>query len=84
MPDLMTYFSKITDKRKPNGIRHKLLDNIIVAICGVICGSDDWVLIEYFGKAKRELFETFLDLPLGIPSHDMFGKIPVPKVSAMP
>jgi len=75
MADLITHFSNITDKRKPNGIRHKLIDIIVIAICGVICGADDWVMVEYFGNAKREWFETFLELPHGIPSHDTFGKV---------
>ena len=75
MADLITHFSTITDKRKPNGIRHKLIDIIVLTICGVICGADDWVMIEYFGNAKREWFETFLELPHGIPSHDTFGKV---------
>jgi predicted transposase YbfD/YdcC len=75
MADLITHFSNISDKRKPNGIRHKLIDIIVIAICGVICGADDWVMIEYFGNAKREWFETFLELAHGIPSHDTFGKV---------
>ena len=75
MADLITHFSTITDKRKSNGIRHKLVDIIVIAICGVICGADDWVMIEHFGNAKREWFETFLELPHGIPSHDTFGKV---------
>jgi hypothetical protein len=75
MADLITHFSNISDKRKSKGIRHKLIDVIVIAICGVICGADDWVMIEYFGNAKREWFETFLELPHGIPSHDTFGKV---------
>ena len=75
MADLITHFSNITDNRKLNGIRHKLINIIIIAICGVVCGADDWVMIEYFGKAKREWFDTFLELPHGIPSHDTFGKV---------
>jgi len=75
MADLITHFSKITDQRKPNGIRHKLIDIIVIAICGVICGADDWVMIEYLGNAKREWFGTFLELPHGISSHDTFGKV---------
>ncbi len=31
--------------------------------------------IEEFGHAKRAWFETFLDLPNGIPSHDTFGRV---------
>jgi hypothetical protein len=59
MADLITHFSNISDKRKSNGIHQKLI--IVIAICGVICGADDWVMIDYFGNAKNEWFETFLN-----------------------
>jgi hypothetical protein len=41
----------------------------------VICGAEDWVAIERFGQAKLEWFQTFLELPNGIPSHDTFGRV---------
>ncbi len=65
--------------RTPSGSAHqrtRLLDSILVlAICGVIGGAEDWVSIEQFAKAKRAFFEQFLDLPHGIPSHDTFGRL---------
>ncbi|NLN70560.1 MAG: transposase family protein [Chloroflexi bacterium] len=73
--DLITYFSKITDEQKPNGIRHKLMDIIVIAICGAICGAKDWGMIEHFGNIKRKWFETFLELSHGILSHSTFGKV---------
>ena len=39
------------------------------------CGADSWVYIELFGKSKLEWFQTFLELPHGIPSHDTFGDV---------
>ena len=45
----------------------------IIAIA--ICGADSWVYIELFGKSKLEWFQTFLELPHGIPSHDTFGDV---------
>jgi hypothetical protein len=41
---------------------HKLLDIIIIAVCGVLCGADSWVGIETVGKAKESWFREFLDL----------------------
>ena len=41
----------------------------------MICGADTWVDVEEFGHAKRAWLETFLDLPNGIPSHDIFGRV---------
>jgi predicted transposase YbfD/YdcC len=47
----------------------------VLAICGVLCGADDWVGIEAFGKEKYDWFKKFLELPHGIPSHDTFGRV---------
>ena len=45
----------------------------IIAIA--ICGADSWVHVELFGKSELEWFQTFLELPHGIPSHDTFGAV---------
>ena len=46
---------------------HKLVDIIAIAICATICGADSWVHVELFGKSKLAWFQTFLELPHGIP-----------------
>ena len=56
-------------------VDHYLLDILTIAICGVICGADDWVAIEEFGRAKEEWVRTFLPLPNSIPSHDTFRRV---------
>lgn len=68
-------FRSLEDPRVDRTKRHSLLDIIIIAMCGVICGADTWVDVEEFGKAKQPWFQTFLDLPHGIPSHDTFGRV---------
>jgi predicted transposase YbfD/YdcC len=69
------YFGGITDQRSPQGKRHKLIDIITIALCGMLCGADDWVAISAFGKAREEWFSSFLELAHGIPSHDTFGDV---------
>jgi predicted transposase YbfD/YdcC len=69
------YFGNLTDPRSEQNTQHSLLNIITIAICGVIGGADSWVDIEMFGNAKESWFETFLDLPHGIPSHDTFGRV---------
>lgn len=69
------HFAPVEDPRVERSKRHKLIDIIVIAICGVICGAEDWVAIERFGQAKIEWFQTFLELPNGIPSHDTFGRV---------
>lgn len=69
------HFADLRDPRVERTKRHKLLDIIVLAICGVICGADDWVSMQQFGEAKQEWFQGFLELPNGIPSHDTFGRV---------
>jgi predicted transposase YbfD/YdcC len=69
------HFGKITDPRVDRTKDHKLIDIIVIAICAVICGAEDWVDVELFGKSKLHWLKTFLELPNGIPSHDTFGRV---------
>ncbi len=72
---LETCFAAVEDPRVERTKRHKLLDILIIAICGVICGAEGWVEIEEFGKAKEAWLKELLELPNGIPSHDTFGRV---------
>ena len=75
MIPIAEHFGDLEDPRRGRAKRHELLDIIVITLCAVICGADNWVEIEEFGKAKREWFERFLRLPNGIPSHDTFGRV---------
>src|SRR4028118_759894 len=74
-PSLRNHVSSLPDPRVDRTKHHRLLNILTIAICGVICGADGWVEIEEFGNAKLPWFQTFLDLPNGIPSHDTFGRV---------
>ena len=68
-------FSSLEDPRTKYPPSHSLLNIITIAICGVICGADNFSAIEEFGKSKEEWFASFLDMPHGIPSHDTFTDV---------
>jgi predicted transposase YbfD/YdcC len=68
-------FDDLPDPRVEGRCDHKLVDIILIAICGVLCGADSWVGIETVGKAKESWFRQFLRLEHGIPSHDTFGYV---------
>ncbi len=74
-PRIMDHFGSLPDPREASGRRHKLGDILVIAICAVICGADDWSDIALFGESKATWFNSFLDLPHGIPSHDTFGRV---------
>jgi predicted transposase YbfD/YdcC len=69
------HFGDLTDPRIDRTKLHKLMDILVIAICAVIAGADNWEDIEGFGKARIEWFQTFLELPNGIPSHDTFTRV---------
>lgn len=74
--DIVEHFSSLPDPRvhtKKN--EHKLIDIIVIAICAVVCGAENWHEISQYGIAKQDWLKTFLHLPNGIPSHDTFNRI---------
>ena len=75
VPLILKSFSTLTDPRLDRRKRHLLIDIVVIALCAVVCGADDWVSIESFGRAKYDWFKEFLSLPNGIPSHDTFGRV---------
>lgn len=76
MSDLLEeYFGDLPDPRIDRTKKHKLIDIVAIALCGVICGADNWVEVEEFGIVREAWLRQFLELPNGIPSHDTFGRV---------
>jgi len=73
--NMMEQFAGVSDPRIERTKRHMLIEIIVIAVCGVISGADDWVAIEAYGKAKEVWLRQFLPLEHGIPSHDTFGRV---------
>ena len=71
---LQVLFATLTDPRRRK-ITHPFVNFIVIAICAVICGADDFAGITDFARARKPWFARFLDLSNGIPSHDRFNAI---------
>lgn len=69
------YFRRLKDPRLKRHRRHLLLDIIVIGMCGVICGCNDWQQIVTFGRGRHDWLKRFLRLPNGIPSHDTFERV---------
>ena len=63
------------DPRVRKRCDHLMIDMIVIALCGVICGCDNWQQIEAFGQRREDWLRRFLRLPNGIPSHDTFERL---------
>src|SRR5687767_5975422 len=74
--NLVAALAAVPDPRRQcQNLRHPLVDILVVGFCGVLCGCDDFVELETFGRKKEDFFRRFLELPEGIPSHDTFRRV---------
>lgn len=71
---ISAHFATLPDPRVERTRDHRLVDIFTIALCAVLCGADDWVAVETFGRAKETWLRTFLALPGGSLSHDTFGR----------
>lgn len=72
---LIKHFGSMVDPRIDRRKQHLLVHIIVIAILAVLCGADNWVDVELFGRAKQKWLDELLSLPNGIPSHDTFGRV---------
>ncbi len=55
------HFATLSDPRRRK-ITHPLINFIVIAICAVICGAEDFIAIADFGRKKRRWFRKILDI----------------------
>ena len=72
---MLRIFKDVPDPRIQGKVMHKLHDILVIAVCSIIAGIEHWTLMEDYCKANIEWFQSFLDLPNGVPSHDTFGNV---------
>ena len=72
---IQEHFSVVQEPRVEYLIEYNLSEMIVIAICAVICGANDWVAIADWGEAKKEWLKQYLKLENGIASHDCFRRL---------
>jgi len=60
---------EVDDPRDPRGVRHLLVDILVISLLALLCGCDNPEEFEEYGEEQEEWLRTFLELPHGIPSH---------------
>jgi len=68
-------FVGFRDPRQTRKVEHDLVELLVIAVCGVLAGADDFVEIEEWAKEKHDWFRQHLRLEHGIASHDTFGRV---------
>lgn len=71
---IQDHFATLTDPRTRE-VTYPLINIVVIALCAVICGADDFVAIAEYGRKKKEWLAKLLDLSAGIPSHDRFNAV---------
>ena len=57
-------------------IKHRLEDIIIIALCRIAAhGNSYYNEIQQFGEDRKEWFQSFLELPNGIPDGDTIRRV---------
>jgi len=69
------HFECLTDPRVDRTRWHDLLDVVVIALCGTICGCDSWEDLPGYGREKLDWFRQHLRLRSGIPSADTFARV---------
>ena len=60
------------DKRRRHGLRYPLPTVLMVALMAMVCGADDAQAMQTWGEANEDWLETFLGMPHGAPTQDVF------------
>ena len=70
--DVRIHFENLTDLRRGEPT-YPLLNVVVMTLCAVISGADDFVAIARWSKKNRTWLARYLDLSAGFPSHDRFN-----------
>jgi predicted transposase YbfD/YdcC len=70
-----SYFESLSDPRHTRNRKHLLIDIVVIAICGMVCGCDGPTAIHRWAANRQDWLAQFLTLPNGIPSRDCIRRL---------
>src|SRR4051794_22123224 len=70
-----SYFASLSDPRHTRNRKHLLIDIVVMAVCGLVCGSDGPTAIHRWATERHDWLKQFLALPKGIPSRDCIRRL---------
>ena len=75
MLEMKMYFLDLVDSRDNRGLRHTLVDIVVMSIYAVLCGYTDAENMAFFMKLQEPYFSKMLDLKYGVPSADTLLRV---------
>jgi predicted transposase YbfD/YdcC len=70
-----SFFESLSDPRHTRNRKHQLIDIIVIAVCGMVCGCDGPTAIRRWAANRHDWLGQFLSLPNGIPSRDCIRRL---------
>ena len=70
-----SYFESLSDPRHTRNRKHLLVDVMVIAVCGIICGADGPTAIHRWAKHRASWLAQHLARPNGIPSRDCIRRL---------
>src|SRR5579864_39674 len=72
---ILDYFKELDDPRVTGRTLYPLMEILLLTLCAVLSGAEDWVSIVEWGEMKLDWLREFLPFACGIPSHDVLGDV---------
>jgi predicted transposase YbfD/YdcC len=72
---IASYFQSLPDPRHTRNRRHALIDVVVVAVCGMVCGCDGPTAIHRWASERLGWLRGFLTLANGVPSRDCIRRL---------
>lgn len=70
-----SFFQSLSDPRHTRNRKHLLVDIVVIAVCGMVCGCDGVTAIHRWADNRVDWLKQFLTLPNGIPSRDCLRRL---------
>lgn len=68
-------FLAMSDPRVKGRSTYPLLNILVIALCGIICGANTWEAIADFGKKRYRWLNQFINMDCGVPSALTFARV---------
>ena len=72
---LVEVFADLPDPRVRGRSKHDLVEMLVVSVCALVCGVDDFVGIQWWAEERIDWLRRYVKLENGIPSHDTYGRL---------
>lgn len=72
---LLDHFSGLEDPRQSWKVVYPLPEILLVILCGVMAGADDFVEIERWARRKLDFLRRLRPFARGVPSHDTLNDV---------